>query len=912
LQIENFQFAIFTVGARKAKILLKTTDQKDQIDKDDLTTPLMRQYLAIKAQHKDAILFFRMGDFYEMFYDDAKIASEVLGITLTSRAHGKASEVPLAGFPHHALDTYLAKMIRAGYRVAICEQVEDPKLAKTVVKREVTEVVTPGSILSDDLLSSRRNNFLLAVHPLQKTAGLAQLDISTGEFIAGEVAIEAVDGFKALAGGLREAILNIEPAEILVAEEHADWLRQKILANSPLLVTRREGWQFAYDYAYETLTKHFQTLTLKGFGCDDLTAGICAAGAALSYLKENQKKELPHFAQLTRLNNRDCVAIDVATRRNLELVRSLRNEDQRGTLLSVLDRTRTAMGGRRMVQWILQPLRDADKINARLDAVEELIQKKTERASIAELLRGVGDLERLVAKVTTARANARELLAVRFAQLKIPELKKHLTPFEATLLRTVFAGLQELAELTKELAAAIVDDPPLVVTDGRIIRAGYSAELDRLRSLSMSGKDWIAKLQTSERERSGIGSLKVGYNKVFGYYIEVTNPNLAKVPQNYIRKQTLSNAERYITPELKEYEEQVLQAEEKMVALEYELFDRLRQKVAGHATVLQENARLMAVLDCLLAFAELASEQHYCRPIINDGLRVEIKDGRHPVVEKLLPFGEKFVPNDTYLDDTGHQIIIITGPNMAGKSTYLRQVALIVLMAQIGSFVPAAKAHIGLVDKIFTRVGASDNLAGGESTFLVEMNETANILHNATAQSLVLLDEIGRGTSTYDGLSIAWAVVEYLHDNSKVAARTLFATHYHELNELANRHPRVKNYNVLVKEWGDQVVFLRKIVEGGSDHSYGIQVAQLAGLPKPVIQRAKQVLATLEQQAIERDELPSVQTNHRQRQQLDIFAEHDRRLREVLLEMDVNQMTPLEALQKLASLQKLAAEGNSQ
>lgn len=866
----------------------------------------MRQYLAIKAQHKDAILFFRMGDFYEMFYDDAKTASEVLGLTLTSRAHGKASEVPLAGFPHHALDPYLAKMIRAGYRVAICEQVEDPKLAKIVVKREVTEVVTPGSILADDLLSSRRNNFLLAIHPLQKIAGLAQMDISTGEFMVGEVPLESADG------GLREAILNIEPAEILIAEEHADWLRQKVLTTTAMLVTRREGWQFAYDYAYEKLTKHFQTLTLKGFGCDDLTAGICAAGAALSYLKENQKSELAHFTQLTRLNNREYVAIDVATRRNLELVRSLRNDDQKGTLLSVLDRTRTAMGGRRMVQWILQPLRAIDKINARLDAIAELLQRKTERADLAELLRGMGDLERLVAKVTTARANARELLAVRFAQQKIPELKRSLANFETPLLRAAFSGLQELAALTQELAAAIVDDPPLIVTDGRIIRAGYSEELDRLRSLSLSGKDWIAKLQASERERSGIGSLKVGYNKVFGYYIEVTNPNLAKVPANYIRKQTLANAERYITPELKEYEEQVLQAEEKMVALEYELFDRLRQKVAAHATALQENARFMAGLDCLLSLAELASEQHYCRPALNDAATIEIKDGRHPVVEKLLPFGEKFVPNDTYLDDTGHQIIIITGPNMAGKSTYLRQVALIVLLAQIGSFVPAAKASIGAVDKIFTRVGASDNLAGGESTFLVEMNETANILHNATARSLVILDEIGRGTSTYDGLSIAWAVVEYLHDNAKVAARTLFATHYHELNELANRHPRVKNYNVLVKEWGDQVVFLRKIVEGGSDHSYGIQVAQLAGLPKPVIQRAKQVLATLEQQAIERDELPAAATNqHSRPKQMDIFVEHDRHLRQALLEIDVNQVTPLEALQKLASLQKLAAEGNS-
>jgi DNA mismatch repair protein MutS len=909
--------------------MVKSADQKDQIAKDDLSTPLMRQYLAIKAQHRDAILFFRMGDFYEMFYDDAKIASEVLGITLTSRAHGKSAEVPLAGFPHHALDTYLTKMIRAGYRVAICEQVEDPKLAKVVVKREVTEIVTPGTALSDDLLISRRNNFLLAVHPLQKTAGskalagLAQVDISTGEFIVGECVIESVDGSEALAGGLREAILNIEPAEILVAEEHADWLRNKILPHSHLTITRREGWQFAYDYAYETLTRHFQTLTLKGFGCDDLTAGICAAGAALSYLKENQKSELAHLSQLTRLNNRDYVAIDAPTRRNLELVRSLRNEDQRGTLLGVMDRTRTAMGGRRLVQWILQPLRDAAKINERLDVVEELLQKNNSDfplksaegksgQAMAELLRGMGDLERLVAKVTTARANARELLAVRFAQQKIPELKKILAKFEAPLLRIICNGLHELVELTNELASAIVDDPPLSVTDGGIIRSGYSTELDRLRSLSHSGKDWIARLQATEKERTGISSLKVGYNKVFGYYIEVTNPNLAKVPQHYIRKQTLTNAERYITPELKEYEEQVLQAEEKTVAQEYELFDRLRQKVASHATALQENARWIAVLDCLLAFAELANEQHYCRPVIDDSLNIDIKDGRHPVVEKLLPFGEKFVPNDAHLSDTDHQIVIITGPNMAGKSTYLRQVALIVLMAQIGSFVPAAQARIGVVDKIFTRVGASDNLAGGESTFLVEMNETANILHNATSRSLVLLDEIGRGTSTYDGLSIAWAVVEFLHDNPKVAARTLFATHYHELTELANRHPRVKNYNVLVKEWGDQVVFLRKIVEGGCDHSYGIQVAQLAGLPKAVIQRAKQVLATLEQQAIEREELPPAESQQRLRvRQMDIFVEQDRHLRQALLEMDVNQMTPLEALQKLANLQKLAVEGEA-
>ncbi len=868
--------------------------------KDDASTPLMRQYLAIKAQHQDAILFFRMGDFYEMFYDDAKTASAVLGLTLTARAHGKAAEVPLAGFPHHALETYLTKMVRAGHRVAICEQTEDPKLAKIIVKREVTEIVTPGTTLADGLLTSRRNNFLLSLYPHKKLVGMAQLDFSTGEFLADEFSVEC----------LPEVLQDIEPSEILIAAEYADWLQQQLRHSPGALVTTREGWLFAYDHAYATLTRHFRTLTLKGFGCDDLTCGISAAGAALAYVAETQKGRLQHLTTMARRHAQEFVALDPSTRRNLELIRGLRGDSQHATLLSVLDRTRTAMGGRMLLQWILHPLCQIDPIRERHDAVEEFIGKSRVRDQLADMLRGLGDLERLISKVSTARANARELCAVRATQEQLPVIKGLLQEFESRVLRENTARLEPLPELTLELRRALVEDPPLSITEGNIFRPGYSSELDQLRHLTAHGKDWIAKLQATERERSGISSLKVGYNKVFGYYIEVTNPNLAKVPESYIRKQTLSNAERYITPELKEYEEQVLQAEEKMVTLEYQLFEALRQKVAAQAAALQKNARALAMIDCLLALAELAQAQKYVRPSMDDSAILEIKQGRHPVVEKLLPFGETFVPNDTYLDDQGHQILLITGPNMAGKSTYLRQVALIVLMAQLGSFVPAAEARIGVVDKIFTRVGASDNLAGGESTFLVEMNETANILNNATPRSLVLLDEIGRGTSTYDGLSIAWAVIEYMHDNPKIAARTLFATHYHELTELANRHARVKNYNVLVKEWGDQVVFLRRIVEGGCDHSYGIQVAQLAGMPSAVIQRAKQVLTKLEQQSIERGNLPEGNNSLASARQVDLFSEQEFSLREELLALEVDGMTPLQALQKLAELQNIVSNGN--
>ena len=863
-------------------------------------TPMMEQYLAIKARHQDAVLFFRMGDFYEMFFDDAKIAAEVLGLTLTSRAHGKAADVPLAGFPHHSLETYLAKMVKAGYRVAICEQLEDPKLAKGVVKRDVTEIVTPGTVLTENLLESKRNNYLACVYLQNETAGLAFLDLSTGEFQVGEVALDQ----------FAEEVLRNEPSELLVSEEQADHVLAQLGTPEGLFVTRREQWVFSRDFGYETLTQHFGTRSLKGYGCDDLDAGISAAGAALSYLKEMQKGQLTHFNRLQRYTGTDFLSLDGDTRRNLELLRSLRSGSAQGTLISVLDRTRTPMGGRKLVQWLLKPLLEPEAIHKRLDAVEELHRTHATVESLRETLGQIGDLERYISRVTTQRASARDLNALKDSLKRIPEIKEQLQPFEAQALVEIREGLQELTPLVQEIEKALVDDPPLSVTEGGLIRRGYHRELDDLRDIAYSGKDWIARLQQEERDKTGIPSLKVSYNKVFGYYIEVTKPNLAKVPEHYIRKQTLVNAERYITPELKAYEEKVLEAEEKIVTLEYELFDALRKQTAEHAAAIQENARLISTLDCLVNFAHLARENNYTRPEINGGTAIVIKDGRHPVVEKLLPYGESFVANDTHLDNEDAQLIILTGPNMAGKSTYLRQVGLIVIMAQMGCFVPAAKAEIGVVDKIFTRVGASDNLAGGESTFLVEMNETANILNNATPRSLILLDEIGRGTSTFDGLSIAWAVAEYLHNSPQVAAKTIFATHYHELTELALLLPRVKNYNVAVKEWADEIVFLRKIVEGGCDHSYGIQVAKLAGLPRAVIERARQILSNLEREELTPNHLPKLAVGQNgatqaSARQIDLFEEQEQKLRAELEKLNLDQMTPLEALNKLFEMKKV-------
>lgn len=861
--------------------------------------------MAIKAKHKNAILFFRMGDFYEMFYEDAKIGSQVLGITLTSRAHGKTAEVPLAGFPYHALDNYLTKMIKAGYRVAICEQVEDPKKAKTIVRRDVVEIVTPGTTFYEELLVSNRNNYLVSLSFKKDNCGLAAADVTTGEFFVTEFSKER----------LREQVLSLQPSEVLVAETQLPYVTTHLNVNHKIFFTAREDWIFSRDYGYEILTDHFKTTSLKGFGCEDLDAGIAAAGAILNYLKENQKNELSHVTQLRRRYNSDYMTVDPTTQKNLELVQSLSQRDNRGTLISVIDQTKSAMGGRRLVNWLLNPLNQEQAIKLRLEAVEEFFKDDRTRTELRELLSKTGDLERLISKITTGRANARDLIALKSAVRLIPEFRSKLEIAESEYTTRIRGNLHELKDIIDEIDKAIVDDPPLATSEGGLIRRGYNSELDHLREIAYSGKDWIARLQQTERVRTGIPSLKVSYNKVFGYYLEVTKPHLAKVPEDYIRKQTLVNAERFITPQLKEYEEQVLGAEEKIVSLEYELFDQVRQLVSRKVKEIQQNAMLLGELDCLLNFAQIARDNNYCKPIIITDDEIVIKEGRHPVVEKLLPAGESFVPNDVYLNNSSDQISIITGPNMAGKSTYLRQVGLIVLMAQIGSFVPATSAKIGMVDKIFTRVGASDNLAGGESTFLMEMNETANILNNATPKSLILLDEIGRGTSTFDGLSIAWSVTEYLHNSSKVAAKTLFATHYHELTELALIFPRVKNYNVAVKEWGDKIIFIRKIVPGGCDHSYGIQVAQLAGLPPKVIERAKEVLLNLEADELTPNDEPRLARHHNSRQkeslpQLDFFAEQERQLRDELMKMDINTMTPIEALNKLNALKKIIEENN--
>jgi DNA mismatch repair protein MutS len=867
----------------------------------DSETPLMTQYNAIKAQYRDAVLFFRMGDFYEMFGEDAKTGAKVLGITLTSRGHGKAGNVPLAGFPHHALDGYLAKMIRAGFRVAICEQVEDPKLAKGIVKREVIQVVTPGTVMKDNLLESGRNNFLSAVFIQNDICGLASADMSTGEFLVTEFKTEK----------LLEEINAIGPSEILVSENQAEKINHTLNQNGRApVVTKQEDWFFGKDYSYDILTRHFKTKSLKGFGIEDLDTGISAAGAILNYLKETQKTELTHIRKLTLYSDKDVMILDAATRRNLEITLSMMTEDRKGTLLSIIDKTYTPMGGRTISTWIQRPLKQMIPIRKRLDAVEELLSDKPMRRDLAGILKNMNDLERLITKVVTQRANPRDLIALKKSLEKIPAIKKVIDEMTTDRVTSLRNSLEPCEDVSQKINKALKDEPPASMTDGGFIRKGYNPELDELREIAFSGKDWIARLQKTERDRTEIPSLKVGFNKVFGYYIEVTKPHLPKIPDDYIRKQTLTNAERFITPELKEMEEKILKAEEKISTMEYDLFNALRQYVAGFSETILDNGKYIGELDCLLSLANIAEEYRYSKPEIHDGNEIIIQESRHPVVEQLLPPGDPFIPNDVELDNESNQILIITGPNMAGKSTYIRQIGLITLMAQIGSFIPATHAKIGLVDRIFTRVGAQDNVAGGESTFLVEMNETANILNNATQKSLILLDEIGRGTSTFDGLSIAWSVAEYLHNHNEVQAKTLFATHYHELTELALILPRIKNYNVAVKEWGDNIVFLRKIVPGGCDHSYGIQVARLAGLPIEIIERAKEILHNLESNELTPNEIPKLALSENNvkmvaQPQLDIFIREEQQIRDKLNKIDLNNLTPLEALQKLYELKKM-------
>jgi len=876
-------------------------------------TPLMIQYNSIKRQYPDAILFFRMGDFYETFYEDAKIASRVLGIALTSRAKNSGKPIPLAGVPYHAADAYLTKFIKAGYKVAICEQVEDPKKAKGIVKREIIRVVTPGTITEPNILDKKTNNYLASISLINDRYGFAHVDLSTGEFSVTE--LETADK-------LMTEVERIHPAECLISEQYGtegDVMKAIETTVSPA-INQAPTWAFSPDAARSELMDHFHTISLDGFGCENMLAAISAAGALMYYLKDTQKQEVTHIQSLSTYSLEDHMILDADSQRNLELMRSLYDGSAKGTLLEVLDETLTPMGGRRLRVCLLRPLIAADQIRARLDAVAEFHSRIVFQDEFREILKNMHDMERLIARISLGSANGRDMLALKSSLEILPLLKGKLDTCEATLLCVLNEGLEDISDVADLIDHSIHPEPPTTLTEGNLIRSGYNEELDELRTFSTSGKEWITKLQETERKRTQISSLKVGYNDAFGYYIEVTKPNLHLVPENYIRKQTLVNSERFITPELKEQESRILNAQERMQELEHDLFCQIRSQVAESTQRIQKAAYVVAMLDVLSALAYVASKYNYSKPDVNNSDEISIKDGRHPVVERFTT-GEGFVPNDLYIDCDEQQMLIITGPNMAGKSTYLRQVALIILMAQMGSFVPASEASIGIVDRIFTRVGASDNLVMGRSTFLVEMNETANILNNATRRSLLILDEIGRGTSTYDGLSIAWAVAEYILNKAKIGARTLFATHYHELIELAENHFGAKNYNVAVREKGDQVIFLRKIVEGGTDQSYGIHVAQLAGLPGQVIERAREILETLEAdkassgEAVSPEEaktLPPVshkvplETEFREPVQLSLFGSKADELVDELNAIDISNMTPLQALNKLQELKKKA------
>lgn len=804
-------------------------------------TPLMRQYFDIKDQYPGTVLLFRVGDFYETFAEDAVLISKELGITLTKRNNG-GDKTPLAGFPYHALDTYLPKLVKRGFRVAICEQTENPETAKKagrkIVQREVTEITTPGVTLSDKLLDHKRNNYIASLYWSGGSAGVAFADISTGEFALSEIP----------AGELNTLFQSIQPSEVLI--------QKKLKANLPkdlasYNVTYIDDWVYEGDYGYKTLTEHFRTHSLKGFGVEALDIAHKSAGSLLHYMQETQKSSLAHLKRLYLYENSEYMSLDGATKRNLELTSAMQEGGTDGTLVSILDDTATAMGGRLLRKWIMRPLKKAESIEKRLESVDYLFTRHDTRSELREELKEVGDLERLISRISVGRCNSRDLKQLQLSLMQIPLLKRLLKSADVNLLDDINVRLKLLLDVQERIEAAIIDDPPASIRDGGMFRTGFNDDLDELREIASDGKSYIARIKNQLAAESGISSLKIGYNKVFGYYIEVTNTHKDKVPDHFIRKQTLVNSERYITPELKEVEEKVLSAEDKGKTLEGELFEKLRLHVAEAADDIQQIAQAIAELDCLQSFAEVAFRNNYVRPEMTTGDRIDIKKGRHPVVEKTLPAGEPFIPNDIILDNSDFQILMITGPNMAGKSIVLRQTGLLVLMAQLGSFVPADKAEIGLVDKIFTRVGASDNLAAGESTFLVEMNEAANILNNATPKSLILLDEVGRGTSTFDGLSIAWALAEYLHNKSDVAAKTLFATHYHELNELESRYDRVKNFSIQVKEHDGKVIFLRKLVRGGADHSYGIQVASMAGLPVTVIERAKEILSNLESHSLD-------------------------------------------------------------
>jgi DNA mismatch repair protein MutS len=858
-------------------------------------TPLMKQYYAIKTKHPDAILLFRVGDFYETFGEDAIRAADILGITLTRRANGSGTFVELAGFPYHALDTYLPRLVRAGQRVAICEQLEDPKLTKKIVKRGIIELVTPGVSLNENVLNHKENNFLAAIHIDKKIVGVAFLDISTGEFLTSEGSVEYVD----------QLLNNFQPKEVLFEKGKKDLFLEYF---GPKFYTfKLDDWIFSPDAANDRLLKQFETSSLKGFGVQSLNFGVIAAGAILYYLDITQHEQLGHITNLTRIEENRYVWLDKFTIRNLELFHS--PYEGARTLIDVMDKTISPMGGRLLKRWLSLPLKDILPVNERLDVVEYFVENAAAKDEIAGLIRMIGDLERLISKVAVSRINPREVVQLKRALFAIEPLREICNKSACVPLVQIAEQLNPCRSIAEKIDKELNNDPPVQLNKGNAIAAGISEELDELRRILYHGRDYLAELQIRESERTGITSLKVSFNNVFGYYIEVRNTHKDKVPAEWIRKQTLVSAERYITEELKEYENKILGAEEKIISLESKLYNDLVLAILEYIPPIQLNSTLIAKLDCLQSFATISTENNYTRPELNDSMILNITDGRHPVIEKQLPVGESYVPNDTTLDDQDQQIIILTGPNMSGKSALLRQTALIVLMAQTGCFVPAKAASIGMVDKIFTRVGASDNISLGESTFMVEMNETASILNNLSARSLVLLDEIGRGTSTYDGISIAWAMVEYLHE-SKFRAKTLFATHYHELNEMENSFSRVKNYCVSIKELNNKVIFLRKLKRGGSEHSFGIHVARMAGMPKSVVTRADEILKELEQSHNKKELAKPIAdlADHREGMQLSIFQLDDpvlKQIRDEILGIDIDNLTPMEALNKLYNIKKV-------
>jgi DNA mismatch repair protein MutS len=876
-------------------------------------TPLMRQYNEIKARNPDTLLLYRMGDFYEFFNEDARIANKILGITLTARYQGGAEDTLLAGFPYHALDRYANKLVRAGHKIAICEQIEDPKLAKGIVKRDVVEVITAGTATDDNFIEERVNNFIAAVYYAEKsgTCGLAVCDLSTGFFQVEETETEAVE----------HELVRVDPGEILVSADQAENVQKYVRSTyRQVYVSKYDGWKFDVDTATEAITKHFDIASVQSLGLEGMADGVRAAGALIRYLKEQKKSDLRHIMSIAPRLGKQFAELDPSTIRNLELFQPMQSDDTEGALITVLDSTSTSLGARLLRRWLAHPLRSAAAINERLDCVGWFKNDTFIRGETELFLKSVADLERLISRVTFERANGRDLNALKRSFEAFPNLQKVIDKCEIPMIRDISADLAGFESLAARIASTLVDDPPLSIREGGVVRKGVDAKLDEIRDARFNGKQWIARLEATERDRTGISSLKVGYNKVFGYYIEITKANIQLVPRDYIRKQTLSTGERYITPELKEMEDKILGAEEKLSVMEYDIFVALRKEIAVHCGRIQKAAAAISALDVFVSLSRIAAENSYCRPVLDESTDIIIKDGRHPVVEKLCA-GEQFVPNDTELLSGDSQIALITGPNMAGKSTYLRQTALIAIMAQMGSFVPAASAQIGIVDKFFTRVGASDRLARGQSTFLVEMIEVANILNNATGKSFVLLDEVGRGTSTFDGISIAWAVAEYLHETKERTARTLFATHYHELTEMPLIFSRIKNLHVKVKEWNDKIIFLRKIDTGSCDHSYGIQVARLAGVPASVIVRAKEILTNLENMELTPDHKPvlaqkkdgsfavSSASEKTDGVQLNAIDEYMQSVITRLRTLDINSLTPIDALNVLYELRKKAMDG---